>query len=212
MKVALFLEESGLPYEVVPVDTLKGEQHTPEFRAVNPNGKVPALKDGDITVFDSNAILLYLAKKTGQFLGQPTDRGALLSWLMFVATGVGPYSGQAVHFQHGPMEALPYAINRYRREVERHYGILDEQLSHHPYILGETYTIVDMAAWGWIDRFPRVLGEEALDAFPHLKRWFEEVNGRPAVQRARAIGADIQFKQDFDEEAQKAFFPQNYPK
>lgn len=124
MKVALLLEESGLPsYELAPVDTFKG-QHQPEFLAVNPNAKVPAIIDGEVIVFDSNAILLYLAEKVNNYLGQPTDRGQLLSWLMFVATGLGPYSGQAVHFQHIVQENIPYAINLYRREVERHYNRL----------------------------------------------------------------------------------------
>ncbi len=110
-KVALCLEEMGLPYELVPVDTRKGEQHSPTYLAINPNGKVPAIVDGDVTVFDSNAILLYLAEKTGKFLpaNTPAARGPLLSWLMFVASGIGPYSGQAVHFKHYAPEQLPYA-------------------------------------------------------------------------------------------------------
>ena len=114
-KVALALEEMGLQYELIPVDTRKGEQHTPAFLAVNPNAKVPAIVDGDATVFDSNAILLYLAEKTGKFLPGKGDkaRGELLSWLMFVASGIGPYSGQSVHFRHHAPEQIPYAINRY---------------------------------------------------------------------------------------------------
>lgn len=211
MKVALFLEESGLPYEVVPVDIFKGEQHTTEYRAINPNEKVPAIVDGSNTIFDSNAILLYLGEKTGQFMGNPNDRGQLYSWLMFVATGVGPYSGQAVHFQHMAPE-LPYAINRYRREVERHYVILNDRLQDRQYIVGDDYTIVDIAAWGWVDRFPRVLGENALNEFPHLKAWYERINARPAVERARAVGKEISFKTDFDEETQRSLLPQNYPK
>ena len=210
IKVALFLEESGLPYELVPVDILQGEQHQPEFLAINPNAKVPAIADGEIIVFDSNAILLYLAEKINNYLGQPSDRGQLLSWLMFVATGLGPYSGQAVHFQYMVPEPLPYATNRYRREVERHYAILNDRLGRYQYILSNEYTIVDMAAWGWIDRAPRVLGDGALEKFPHLKRWFEEVNGRPAAQRAKLVGKDIAFKRDFDEETKRILFPQNY--
>src|ERR1700709_2098326 len=129
-KVALFLEEAGLPYEMLPVDTSKGEQHLPAFRKINPNGKVPAIVDtegpdgAEARVFDSSAILLYLAEKTGRFLGSPADRPELLSWLFFIASGIGPFSGQAVHFQHAVSEKIPYAINRYRREVERHYGVL----------------------------------------------------------------------------------------
>src|SRR5881398_2381972 len=126
-KVALCLEEMALPYEIVPVDTRKGEQHKPGFLAINPNAKVPAIVDGDATVFDSNAILLYLGEKTGKFMPEntPTNRGEMLSWLMFVASGVGPYSGQAVHFRSYAPEKNPYAINRYMFEAQRHFGILD---------------------------------------------------------------------------------------
>lgn len=218
MKVALFLEESGLSFEKVPVDTRKGEQHTPEFRAVNPNGKVPAIVDSDgpggkpVAVFDSNAILLYLGDKLGRFVGTAADRGELLSWLMFVASGIGPYSGQAVHFQRAAPEQLPYAINRYRREAERHYAVLDKHLKGRNYIVGGAYSIVDMAAWGWIDRAPIVLGGDGpLGPFPELKRWFKAIDARPAVARARAIGTGHAFKQEMDEQALRAMFPSNYP-
>ncbi len=210
MKVALFLEESGLDYEVVPVDTLKGEQHEENFLKINPNAKLPAILDGDVRVFDSNAILLYLGEKTGKFIGAPAVRGELLSWLMFIATGVGPYSGQAVHFQHAAPEKFDYAINRYRREAERHYGILDAQLEGREFFLGNEYTIVDIAAWGWIDRAAVVLGEGALDSYPNLKRWFDAVNARPAAARAREVGKGIDFKTERDEVAMRALFPQNY--
>src|SRR5260370_40792533 len=125
-KIGLFLEETGLPYEVVTVDTSKGEQHKVEFRAINPNGKVPAIVDTDgsggaeVRVFDSSAILLYLAEKTGKLLGASADRGELLSWLFYIGTGLGPFSGQAVHFQRAAPENLPYAINLYRRQAGRH--------------------------------------------------------------------------------------------
>src|SRR5947207_11145013 len=139
-KVALFLEESGLPYEPIAVDTRKGDQFKPEFLAVNPNSKVPAIVDGDATVFDSNAILLYLAEKTGKFLPEntPKARGELLSWLMFVASGIGPYSGQAVHFRNYAPEKLPYAINRYTFEAVRHFKILDDRLAKHSHMVGNT--------------------------------------------------------------------------
>ena len=129
-KVALFLEEAGLPYEPIPVDTRKGDQHKPEYLAINPNAKVPAIVDGDATVFDSNAILLYLGEKTGKFMPAKTDkaRGELLSWMMFVASGVGPYSGQSVHFRNYAPEKIEYAINRYAFEAQRHFGILDARL------------------------------------------------------------------------------------
>jgi len=128
-KVALFLEEAGIAYEPVPIDTRKGEQFAPEFLAVNPNAKVPAIDDDGTVVFDSNAILLYLAEKTGKFLPPAKDRGALLSWLMFVATGVGPFSGQAVHFKHMAPERVPYATQRYLFEADRHYTILNDHLA-----------------------------------------------------------------------------------
>src|SRR6185503_16854749 len=171
-KVALFLEEAGLPYEAIPVDTRKGEQHTAEYRAINPNAKVPAIVDGDAVVFDSNAILLYLAEKTGKFLPEntPKARGELLSWLMFVASGVGPYSGQAVHFRVYAPENLPYAIDRYMFEAQRHFGILDERLATRKYMLGNTYTIVDMDVWGWARLLPNVMGEGAWDKLKNLKR------------------------------------------
>ena len=129
-KIALFLEESGIAYEAIPVDPSKGEQHIMAFRAINPNGKVPAIVDTEgpggkeARVFDSSAILLYLGDKFGRFTGSAADRPELLSWLFFIATGIGPFSGQAVHFQHAAPEKLPYAVNRYRREVERHYRVL----------------------------------------------------------------------------------------
>jgi GST-like protein len=215
MKVALFLEETGMPYEVIPVDTYKGEQHSPEFRAINPNGKTPAIVDtdglgeGPVTVFDSNAILLYLAEKSGQLLGKPAKRGEFLSWLMFVASGLGPYSGQSVHFRRAAPE-LPYAQNRYLREAERHYKVLDEHLKGRDFMVGDEYTIVDIAAWGWIDRNAFVLGEGRLGEFPELARWFDGINTRPAVARARAIGADIDFKRTMDEDVKRNLFPQNY--
>ncbi|EEE36118.1 glutathione S-transferase, N-terminal domain protein [Rhodobacteraceae bacterium KLH11] len=210
MKVALFLAEAELPFEVIPVDTMKGEQHEQAFRAINPNGKLPAIDDDGTVVFDSNAILLYLADKHGLFAGRPEDRGALLSWLMFIASGLGPYSGQAVHFQRAAPETVDYAINRYRREAERHYAILDARLADRTYFLGDDYTIVDIAAWGWIDRHTPVLGPDALEAYPNLKRWFDHINARPAVAKARDIGTDITFKSERDEVAMRALFPQNY--
>jgi len=219
LKVALFLEEAGIAYEVVPVDTRKGEQHTFEFRTINPNGKLPAIVDTDgaggasVRVFDSSAILLYLGDKTGRFVGSAADRGDLLSWLMFVATGVGPYSGQAVHFQRAAPEQIPYAINRYRREADRHYRVLDTHLKGRDYIVGTAYSIVDMAAWGWIDRAPIVLAGDAdpLLAYPNVQRWFTAINARPAVAGARAVGKHVSFKQEMDEEAKRALFPSNYP-
>ena len=218
-KVALFLEETGLPYELRPVDTKKGEQHGAAFRKINPNGKVPAIVDTEgsggreVHVFDSSAILLYLAEKTGQFLGAPEDRPELLSWLFFIGSGLGPFSGQSVHFQHSAPEKLPYAINRYRREAARHYQVLDDRLAdHHPYLVGDRYSIADMSAWGWISRAALVLpsSEDPLAPFKHLKRWFETIEARPATARAKSVGQDLSFKQEMDEDARRALFPSNY--
>ena len=210
MKVALLLAESGLEYQLVAVDTLKGEQHSPAFKAINPNGKLPAINDDGTIVFDSNAILLYLAEKTNTFLGKPEDKDQLLSWLMFIASGLGPYSGQAVHFQKAAPEEIPYAINRYRHEAERHYQVLDKQLENSEFIVGDSYTIVDIAAWGWIDKYVPVLSDSALEKYPNLNRWYHEINKRPAVAQARAINKDIAFKSEMDEVALKALYPQNY--
>lgn len=218
-KVALMLEEVGLSYEVIPVDTSKGEQHKPEFRAINPNGKVPAIVDTEgpggkeTRVFDSGAILLYLGEKTGRLIGSPSEKGELLSWLFFIATGIGPFSGQAVHFQHAAPEKLSYAINRYRREVERHYEVLDLHLKGRDFLVGDEFSIADISAWGWLDRAPRVLpGESApIEAFPNLQRWFKAIDARSAVAKARAVGTDHAFKKEMDEETRRALFPSNYP-
>lgn len=210
-KVALYLEETGLPYEVVPVDTRKGEQHLPAFLAINPNAKTPALVDGDAVVFDSNAILLYLAEKTGQFLPEntPAARAQMHSWLMFVATGIGPYSGQAVHFKHFAPEPKAYAVNRYDFEAQRHWGIVNDRLAAHRYMLGDTYTLVDMAVWGWARAVPFILGAEAWATLPHVKRLLDEVNARPAAQRAEALKTKFSFKAEMDDAARQAMFPQN---
>ncbi|MDQ6646288.1 MAG: glutathione S-transferase C-terminal domain-containing protein [Pseudomonadota bacterium] len=219
-KVALFLEEVGEPYEVVPVDTMKGEQHAPAFRAINPNGKLPAIIDTDgpdgreVRVFDSSAILLYLAEKMGRFNGTAADRPELLSWLFFISSGVGPFSGQAVHFQRAAPEQLPYAVNRYRNEIERHYRVLNEHLAGREYLVGSQYTIVDMSAWGWLDRAPVVMAglEEPLASFPHLQRWFKAIDARPAAARARLVGGEHVFQKELDDDARRAMYPSNYPK
>ncbi|KVN08351.1 glutathione S-transferase [Burkholderia stagnalis] len=210
-KVALFLEESGLPYELVPVDTRKGEQHADAFTAINPNAKTPAIVDGDATVFDSNAILLYLAEKSGRFLpaNTPAARGEMLSWLMFVATGIGPYAGQAVHFKHFAPEPKAYAVNRYDFEAWRHWRIVDARLAASRYMLGGTYTLVDMAVWGWARAIPFVLGEGAWERLPNVKRLVDEINARPAAQRAEALAARHAFKAEMDADARRAMFPQN---
>lgn len=210
-KVALFLEEAALPYELIPIDTRRGEQFELAYLAINPNAKTPALVDGDATVFDSNAILLYLADKTGKFLpaNKPAARAELLSWLMFVASGVGPYSGQAVHFQHFAPARLDYAVNRYVYEAKRHFGILDARLGRQRYMLGDSYTIVDMAVWGWARVLPFILGEASWTKLPNLKRLFDEISARPAAARAEALKERYAFKTEMDEEARRNMFPQN---
>jgi GST-like protein len=208
-KVALFLEEAGLPYEPIAVDTRKGDQHKPEFLAINPNAKVPAIVDGDATVFDSSAILLYLGEKTGKFMPAKTDkaRGELLSWMMFVASGVGPYSGQSVHFRNYAPEKNEYAINRYAFEAQRHFGIIDARLAKNKYMLGDSYTIVDMNVWGWARLLPNVLGEGAAGKFPNVKRVVDEINARPAAAKAIALKDKHKFKTEMDAEALNAMFP-----
>ena len=208
-KVALFLEESGLPYEAIPVDTRKGEQFSAEIVALNPNGKVPIIVDGDVRVFDSTAILLYLSEKTGLFLPGHSGhaRGELFSWLMFVASGIGPYSGQAVHFRHFAPTGQDYAFDRYQYEARRHYSILDAQLASRPFLLGEVYTIVDMAAWGWARAVPFILGDTAWSTMPHLQRWFDAISARPAAVRANALKDRFTFKAEMDEEARRIMFP-----
>lgn len=210
LKVALFLEESGLPFEAVPVDTKLAQQHSPAYLAINPNAKVPAIVDGDVTVFDSNAILLYLAEKTGQFLPEddPANRGALLSWLMFIASGIGPYSGQAVHFRNFAPGDHPYARKRYSYEAQRHWQIIEDRLAKGRYVMGDRYTILDMALWGWAPRIPFMMGEEAAASFPNITRLMEELNARPAAARALTLKDRHSFKQEMDDAAMRALYPQ----
>jgi GST-like protein len=208
-KVALFLEESGLPYEAVPVDTRLGDQFSPAYLAINPNAKAPAITDGDVTVFDSSAILLYLAEKTGQFLPRPAARGDLLSWLMFVASGIGPYCGQAVHFKYYAPEPKAYAQNRYQFEAERHWTIVEQRLAQHPFMIDDTYSIIDMALWGWARVAPFVLGDSVWPHYPNVQRWLGQINARPAVARVDALFATHKFKEEMDDDARRTMFPQN---
>ena len=213
MKVALLLEELGLTYEAVPVDTRKGEQFGAEYLKLNPNAKVPCIVDAGVTVFDSNAILLFLAEREGKFLPQKygtPERSQLLSWLMFIATGIGPYSGQSVHFRHAAPEPKEYALNRYDYEAHRHWQILEDHLKTQTYMLGDEYSIVDMAFWGWVRMVPYVLGmENAWEKYPHLKRLLDVINARPAAQRAEALKTKHTFKAELDNDARRFLFPQN---
>ena len=197
-KVALLLEETGLEYEVVPVDTRRGEQFDPEFLTINPNAKTPALTDGDAVLFDSTAILLYLAEKAGKFGAgnRDADRAQMLSWLMLVATGIGPYCGQAVHFKHFAPEPKEYAVNRYMFEAERHWGLVEAQLGRGAYMIGGSYSIVDMSVWGWARAIPFIFGSEAWTHYPNVKRLVDEIGERPAAQRAAELASRYSFKQD----------------
>jgi GST-like protein len=213
MKVALLLEELGLPYEAIPVDTRKGEQHSEAFKAVNPNAKVPAIEDDGVVMFDSNAILLWLADKHARFV--PTDmssaeRAETLSWLMFIASGIGPYSGQAVHFRVAAPEPKEYALNRYDFEADRHWRILDERLATRQWLVGDSYGIVDMALWGWARLVPFVMGDQqAFERYPNVKRLLDDINARPAAARVEALRQRHSFKTEMDDEARRAMFPQN---
>jgi GST-like protein len=214
MKVALLLEELGLAYEAIPVDTRKGEQFKPEFLAVNPNAKVPAVVDGNVTIFDSNAILLFLADRAKQFVdtdANSPERAETLSWLMFIATGVGPFSGQSVHFRHVAPEPKEYALNRYDFEANRHWSVIDQHLAQHEFVVGGHYSIVDMAFWGWARMVPYVLGtgETTWSKYPNVKRLLDAINDRPAAQRAEALKSRHVFKSELDAEARKFLFPQN---
>ncbi|WP_198351152.1 glutathione S-transferase family protein [Flavisphingomonas formosensis] len=211
MKVGLLLEELGLDYETIPVDILKGDQHEPAFRALNPNGKVPVIVDGDVTVFDSNAIILYLAEKHRRFLPvEEKERGAALSWLFFVATGLSPFSGQAVHFLRHAPETLPYAQNRYLKETQRHYQVIEDHLATNAYLAGNEYSIADMAFWGWANMAPVVFGDEGLAAYPRAAKLHAEITARPAAQRANLIKDRFQLKTGFDAETHRVMFPQNH--
>ncbi len=211
LKIALYLEETGEPYELVPIDTRKGDQHTEAFRTINPNAKTPAMLDGSTRVFDSNAMLIYLAEKIGKFVpaNTPQARAEMYSWLMFVATGIGPYCGQAVHFKHFAPEPKEYAVNRYDFEAWRHWNLVNERLEKHPYMMGEQYSIVDMSVWGRARVIPFVLGADAWGKLSHVKRLLDEINARPAAQRAEALKTRFAFKTEVDEDARKMLFPSN---
>ncbi len=188
-KVSIMLEEVGLPYNVRKIDITKGEQFAPEFVAINPNSKIPAIidRDSDITVFESGAILMYLAEKTGQFLpdGQK-ERFQVLSWLMLQMGSVGPMFGQLNHFKRFAPERIPYAIERYTKETLRLYGVLDRQLADREFICAD-YSIADIATFPWVAIYE--FQGLTLDEYPNLKRWVERVQQRPAVGRGMAVPA-----------------------
>jgi len=187
-KISIMLEEVELPYEFHQIHINQGQQFTPEYLAINPNGKIPAIVDRDagITVFESGAILQYLAEKTGKLL--PTDRNSryqVLQWLFFQVGGVGPMFGQLSFFTHFAPEKIPYAIERYTKETYRQYAVMDKQLSKHEYIAGSLFSIADVAIFPWVGAY-EFMGT-SLDDYANLKRWFELVKQRPAVQRGMVI-------------------------
>ncbi len=211
LKPRLMLEETGLEHRIVPVDIGKGEQFRPEFLAFSPNNRIPALIDhapaggGEpVTLFESGALLQYLAEKTGRFL--PTDlrgRADVMQWLFWQVGGLGPMAGQNGHFRVYAPEPVPYAIDRYTRETARLYGVLDKRLADREFIAGD-YSIADMACYPWI--VPHTAHAQNLDDFPHIKRWFESIRARPATQRAYAGGTEAYSSRKLTDEARAVLY------
>lgn len=195
-KVTMFLEETGLPYRIVPVNIGKGEQFSPEFLKIAPNNRIPAIVDhappdggAAVSIFESGAILLYLAEATGRFL--PHDlrgRNEALQWLFWQMAGLGPMAGQNHHFLRYAPEKLDYAIQRYVKETSRLYAVLDKRLADREFLAGE-YSIADMASYPWIVPYERQ--NQKIEEFPNLKRWFEQIKARPATARAYALSKEI---------------------
>jgi len=192
-KITLFLEEAGLPYTIFPVNIGKDEQFKAEFLKIAPNNRIPAIVDhqpadggAPLSLFESGAILLYLAEKTGQFIPQDLrGRQEVSQWLFWQMGGLGPMAGQNHHFNRFAKEKIPYAIERYVNETARLYGVLDKRLADRQFVAGDEYSIADMAIYPWI--VPHTYQQQNLDDFPHLKRWFDSIAGREATQRAYAL-------------------------
>jgi GST-like protein len=212
LKIKLFLEEAQLPYRIIPVDIGKGEQFKPEFLRISPNNRIPALLDNEpadggppLSLFESGAILLYLAEKTGRFI--PADvrgRAKVLEWLFWQVGGLGPMAGQNGHFNHYAPEKVPYAIERYTKETNRLYGVLDRQLAGRDYI-ADQYSIADMASYPWI--VPHERHKQNLDEFPNLNRWFHRIRERPACQRAY-VGVEVSYSRTLSDEERRVLFGQ----
>lgn len=209
-KVHIMLEETGLEYRAHPIDIGAGDQFKPEFLAISPNNKIPAIVDSDgpdgkpISLFESGAILIYLAEKTGKFLPtEPLGRYTTLQWLMFQMGGIGPMLGQAHHFRIYAPEKIEYAINRYTNEAKRLYGVMDTQLGKTQYLAGDDYTIADIAAFPWTRSWQNQ-GIE-LAAFPNVKRWHEAIAARPAVVRGVEVLASAR-KPLMDDKAKEVLF------
>jgi GST-like protein len=212
-KITIFLEEAGLSYRIVPVNISKGEQFRPEFLAISPNNRMPAIvdqkpKDGGkpISVFESGAILLYLSEKTGKYIPEGLrNRVEVIEWLFWQMGGLGPMAGQNHHFAHYAPEKIPYAIERYVKETNRLYGVLNKRLANREFVAGR-YSIADMAIYPWIVPYERQ--GQKLDEFPDLKRWFLAVGERPAVHRAYARAKEINTQPTVSEESKKILFGQ----
>lgn len=217
-KITIALHEMGLPYDLKLINIGKGEQFAPEFLKFSPNNRMPAIIDPEgpdgqpISVFESGAILLYLARKTGQFGGKTArEQVAVEEWLMWQMGGVGPMAGQAHHFlkyapSMEPPNDLPYAKNRYRAEVGRLYGVLNKRLADNAYVAGENFTIADMAIFPWTRGWEGQ--QQTLDDKPHMKRWMDAINARPAVIEALNVGVEARVDLTQDKEAQKILFGQ----
>ncbi|MBV9839925.1 MAG: glutathione S-transferase N-terminal domain-containing protein [Sphingomonadaceae bacterium] len=196
-KITLFLEEAGIDYRIVPVNIGKGEQFQPDFLKIAPNNRMPAIIDlapadggAPISLFESGAILLYLADKHQAFIPQAIrGRAEVLQWLFWQIGGLGPMAGQNHHFRNYAPEKLPYAIDRYVSETNRHYGVLDRRLADRAFVAGESYSIADMAIYPWV--VPYEAQGQSLDEFAHIKRWFESVKTRPGTERAYAKGQEV---------------------
>lgn len=209
-KVHIMLEECGLPYKAIPVNIGAGDQFRPEFLAISPNNKIPALVDPDgpdgrpISLFESGAILVYLAGKTGRLLpGGDREKYEVLQWLMFQMGGVGPMLGQNHHFRTYAPEKLTYAIDRYTNEAKRLYGVIDRRLAQSPWLGGKEYSIADIATFPWLRSWERQ--GIVLEEYPHLKRWFDLIAARPAVQRGVQVLADLR-KPITDDKAREVLF------
>jgi len=211
-KVAIMLEECGLAYRMIPVNIGKGDQFKPEFLAISPNNRMPAIVDHDVDgdpvpVFESGAILFYLAEKTGRFMPKtPLGRKQTLEWLFWQVGNQGPMAGQLSHFVNYAPDDQPYSKDRYAREYDRCLGVLERQLSDRPYILGDDYSIADMIAWPWV-LIAKPLGQ-SLDAFPRVAAWRNAIKERPAVQRAVDLGKDLRRKAPPSEEERGVLFGQ----
>jgi GST-like protein len=211
-KITIFLEEVNLPYNVVPVDIAAGDQYEPEFLKISPNNKMPAIIDPEgpdgapITLFESGAILIYLADKTERFFPQtPRERYVVLQWLMFQMGHVGPMLGQAHHFRQYAPEKIPYAVERYTNEAARLYRVIDRRLAETTFIAGDEYTIADMAIFPWL-RSHENQGQ-TLDDYPSLKRWYEGMEARPAIRRALDVGKELRRSlTDIDQKTRKMLF------